>query len=161
VSNIDRIRTQHHTSAMVAPDTFFLIAQRIERILSHGRTFAAAHTYATYTGQPPKVYPNLSIDRIRDGHGMWIACGTFGFGIDIDGRAGDTCEADVWRRFHNGRHEADRFDERRRNMTEVTLTGGREHDDPSPDDQIVIRRYNSDGVCDEKVIAFEPGEGSW
>lgn len=156
MSHVDRIRTQHHTSAMVAPDTLALITERIQRLLPQGRRLAVAHTYATYTGQPPKLYPHLTVDQVRSGHGLWVACHPdLGFGVDIDERAGDQCEADVWRRFHNGRHEADRFDERRRFMTEVILTGGREGDDLSTDDQIVIRRYNADGVCDEKVIAFE------
>lgn len=156
MSNVDRIRTQHHTSAMVAPDTLPLIADRIARLLPEGRRITIAHRYATYTGQPPKLYPNLIVDRIRLENSLWIVCQPdFGFGFDVDERGGDRCEADVWRRFHNGRHEADRFNERRRFMTEVTLTGGRDGDDLSSEDQIVIRRYNGDGVCDEKVIAFE------
>lgn len=154
--SVDRIRGEHRVTAMVAPDTFPPIAQRVERLLPPGRRLAVAHTYATYTGQPPRVYPNLTVDRVRDGHGLWVVCDPdFGFGLDVDERAGDRCEADVWRRFHNGRHEADRYDQRRRNMTEVTLVGGREGDGLRDDDQIVIRYYNGDGVCDEKVIAFE------
>jgi hypothetical protein len=101
------------------------------------------------------VHPNLVINRLGKGPGVWIACNTFGFGFDIDDRYGDQTEADVWKRYHAGQHEADAFDDRRKCMTEVSLTGGREHDDPRRDDSIVIRRYNSDGVCSEIVIAFD------
>ena len=152
---IDRIRSDHHVTALVAPDTFIPLALRVQRLLSHGRSISVAHSYATYTRRPPEIHVGLRVVKIRDGHGIWVVCEPdFGFGFDIEDRAGDRCETDVWRRYHDGKHEAESFFDRRRDMTEVTLTGGREGDEPNHEDSIVIRRYNGDGVCDERVIGF-------
>jgi hypothetical protein len=150
-----RITTEHHVTALVAPDSILPLARRVQRIVSHNRTLAVAHSYATYLHRPPEIHASLRVVDVRDGHGIWVSCEPhFGFGFDIDDRAGDRSEDDAWRRYHAAQHEAERFGDRRRFMTEVTLTGGREQDDPRPDDSIVIRRYNADGVCDERVIGF-------
>jgi hypothetical protein len=64
-------------------------------------------------------------------------------------------EEKAWKHFHAGQHEGVNFSDRRRDSTWVELSGGREGDSISDRDQLAIRTYNSDGVCDERVIGFE------
>ncbi len=153
--NVDRIRTDYDVEAMVAPDSLPLIVERVRHLFSHDRRFAVAHSFATYTGRPPELYPSLAVDRIRnDGDGIWIACGDFGFGINFDHSRGDRTEDDVWRRYRAGKHEGDR-DVRRYDMTYVCMVGGQDGAGPGGDDRVEVRAYNGDGICAETVIAFE------
>jgi hypothetical protein len=40
-------------------------------------------------------------------------------------------------------------------MTLVEIIGGRANDGPARDDRILIRAWNRDGICDERVIGFD------
>lgn len=157
--NVDRIRTEHHVSALVAVDSFPLIAQRIQRLAPVGRRFAVAHRYATYLHRAPDVYPALTVAQVRvneSTNSLWVECEPdFGFGIGIRDVWLAATEADAWKYYHAGRHEAESFSERRRDLTYVELTGGRDGDALSGNDRILIHTYNGDGVCDERAIAFE------
>ncbi len=44
---------------------------------------------------------------------------------------------------------------RRRNMTMVTIRGGADGSSPGRDDLIIIRAWNNEAVCREKVIGFD------
>jgi hypothetical protein len=72
---------------------------------------------------------------------------TAGFGIGAYSGEADT-EEQVWARFHSG-------EDARRNMTLVIFTGGLPGWEPMLDDQLVIRHWNSNGACDERVIGFD------
>lgn len=164
MASIHRIATEHHCQALVAFDSFGLIAARILRIATPGRTVAIAHRYATYTGQPAELHHGLTVahpEVNEERHSMWVSCtdpadrfGGMGFGIGIRDEWKASSEEKAWEHYHAGRHEADRFDDRRRDLTWVRITGGRLRDDPDRRDEIVIRTYNRDGVCDERVVSF-------
>ncbi|MFI6228668.1 hypothetical protein ACIBCR_15305 [Micromonospora echinospora] len=167
---IDRIRTQRHVEAMAALDTFGLLTARIRKLLSWGRRITVTQRY-TYVDQPPTVTAGLMLDTsarrggISEGgnadgrhFGVALTPGLMaGFGFSAYASDGNRFEADVWKRYHAGKNSTEFWD-RRRNMTQVTINGGMDGDTgPARDDLIVIRAWNSDGVCDEKVIAFDYG----
>lgn len=158
---VDRIRTKHHVTAMVALDSFPLIVARIQRLCPTGRPLAAAYSYATYTGRAPEVFPGLTVESVRvnpDRSSLWVETEPdFGFGVGIRCDWTAQTEESAWKHYHGGQHEADAFSDRRRDLTYVELTGGREGEDLSSKDRIVVRTYNSDGVCDERVIGFHSG----
>jgi hypothetical protein len=150
----ERIRSQRHANAMVALDTVELVAERVVNLLSHGRRMTMTRRY-THTGHTPEVKPGLTLDGMprlwqRDGGaglGVHLKPGLGGFGFSAYAGEANT-EAQEWKRFH-----ADPDD--RRNMTEVEIIGGLPGDGPARDDQLTIRYWNSNGVCDERVIAFD------
>jgi hypothetical protein len=155
--NPDRIRTDYHVTAMVALDTFDLIAERVRRLLSHDRRMSMTQRY-TWTGNSPDLHVGLAVFDIQQGTDWFhvrLEPGLQGFGFAGYAHDGNTTEAESWKRYHAGKHESKDFFERRRDMTLIELTGGREQDDPSRDDRIVIHAYNRDGVCDERVIGFD------
>jgi hypothetical protein len=167
---IDRIRTDYHVTCMVALDTFDLIVERVRRLLSYDRKLAMTQRY-TYTGDAPRLYAGLEIDTSATGGGIneWSKCDGAGFGVllrpGLEGFGfaayasdGNGTEEEAWKRYHAAKAESPNYFERRREMTEIELTGGREQDDPTRDDQIIIRAWNSDGVCDERVIGFDSTE---
>lgn len=162
-STTDRIARERHLHAMVALDTFDHIAERVRNLLSHGRRITVTDRF-TYVDSPPEVTAGLTVDRIEPwasdrGKGLRVLLKPgllAGFGIAAYAGKNDT-EKQEWKRFHAGKSVSDRWDERRRDMTEVTITGGLTGDGPARDDQLVIRDYNRDGVCDEKVIVFDAG----
>lgn len=154
----NRITTDHDIVAMVALDTIQPLAERITRLLSHGRRIAIAHRHATYLNDAPEVHAGLTIARNPK---LWDRDGSSGFHVALTGDSnslvagfgfsaypGENCdtEDEVWRRYHG---------DRRRNMTEVRITGGTEGFGPGRSDRIMIRRWNENGVCDETVIAFD------
>lgn len=153
-----RITTDHDITAMVALDTIQPLAERITRILSHGRRIAIAHRRATYLNDAPEVHAGLTVARNPK---LWDRDGGIGFHVALTGDSnslvagfgfsaypGEQCdtEDEVWRRYRV---------ERRRNMTEVRIVGGIEGSGPQPTDRITIRIWNKDGVCGETVIAFD------
>ncbi|HEY6117215.1 MAG TPA: hypothetical protein VI172_14785 [Candidatus Dormibacteraeota bacterium] len=165
-----RIRTDHYVDAMVALDNFELIEARVRRLLSHGRRISMTQRY-TYTQRAPELHAGLTVDiEARNGgivggadsDGAWLTVylrpGLMaGFGFSAYASDGNATEEEAWKRYHAKKAEADDPFERRRRMTEVSLTGGREDDEASRDDRIVVCAWNDDGVCDERVISFDSG----
>lgn len=166
VSRVDRIRTSHDVHAMVAVDTLDVVAERVERLVSHGRRMSVAHRFATWTGRPPDLYVGLTLDKVErweSEHGAGVIVRTTG-GPLLDGDFGvaayrneNPTEAEAWARFHAGKAEADSFFDRRRDMTEVRIVGGLPGGGWGRGDLLVIRSWNRDGVCAEKVIGFDSG----
>lgn len=161
----DRISTQRHVTAMAALDTVDLLAARVTQLLSHGRRMTMTRRY-TYVNDPPEVTTGLVLAgepklwRQDDAAGFDVRLGPnflTGFGFAAYGNEGSAAEAEEWARYHAGKPESDNFFERRRNMTLVEITGGLAGDGPARDDLIIIRPWNRDGVCDERVIAFDTG----
>lgn len=168
---IDRIRTQRHVEAMVAVDNFGLLTARIRKLLSWQRRITLTQRY-TYVDEPPTVTAGLMLDTSAWDGGFSEGGNTNGrhFGVNLRGRGrldgfgfsayasdGNATEVDARKRYHAGKDATDHWT-RRRNMTLVTINGGMDGDTgPARDDLIVIRAWNSDAVCDEKVIVFDYG----
>lgn len=167
---VDRIRTQRHVEAMAAVDNFDMLTARVRKLLSWGRRMTLTQRY-TYVDEPPTVTAGLMLDTSAwqggfsegsnaDGRhfGVTLRPGLLaGFGFSAYASAGNRFEADVWKRYRAGKDAANHWD-KRRNMTMVTINGGMDGDQgPARDDLIVIRAWNSDAVCDEKVVAFDGG----
>jgi hypothetical protein len=169
VTVIDRIATQRHTDAMVALDTFDLITARIRKLLSWNRRISMTQRY-TYIDRPPELEVGLTLDAEGSNGGITVGGGTAGrffgvalrpgittgFGFGAYASDGNGTEAEVWKRYHAAKGIAGSPFDRRRDMTLVTLNGGLDGDEgPARDDLIVVRAWNRDGVCDEKVIGFD------
>jgi len=159
----DRILTQRDLSCMVAVDNIDHIGQRIRNLLSHNRRITVTERY-TYVNDPPKVTVGLTVDDIRvwsnergGGIGVHLKPGLLaGFGVSAHAGENDT-EAAEWKRFHAAEAVSGDWVKRRRDMTRIDITGGLDGDGPARDDLIVIRHWNRDGVCDERVVAFDDG----
>jgi hypothetical protein len=163
----DRIRTRRHVEAMAALDTVELLAERVSNLLSHGRRMAMTQRYA-WVNRPPKLSVGLTVRE----QGAWRQDNAAGFTVRLEGGSsllldvfgfaaygyeGSATEAEAWKRYHAAKADSRVFFERRRNMTCVTINGGLPGDGPARDDLIVIQHWNDDGVCDERVIAFDLG----
>lgn len=168
MSTVDRIRTQRHTDAMVALDSFDMIVARIRKLLSWERRISMTQRY-TWVNEPPQMHVGCTLDKeARNGgiiegtnadgrhFGIYLRPGLLtGFGFSAYASDGNATEAEAWKRYHAGKDATDHWS-KRRNMTRVTLVGGMEGDSgPARDDLIVIRAWNEHGVCDEKVIGFD------
>lgn len=159
----NRVLTQRTLSAMVAVDNIDAIGQRIRNLLSHGRRITVTRRY-TYVNDPPEVTAGLTVDRIDawrnergGGIGVRLKPGLLaGFGVSAHAGENDT-EAAEWKRYHAAEATSDEWAKRRRDMTRIDITDGLPGDGPARDDLIVIRHWNSDGVCDERVVAFDGG----
>lgn len=160
----NRIRSQRHVTAMVALDTVDLLAERVQQLLSHGRRVTMTRRY-TYLDHAPEVLVGLHLAEEPkvwhrdDGAGFGVRLGPdllAGFGFSAYGYEGSATEAEAWKRYHAGTEGGGPF-ERRRDMVYVTINGGLAGDGPARDDLLVIRAYNGDGVCDERVVAFDTG----
>ncbi len=156
----DRVMTQRsHCNAMVALDTADVLAQRVVNLLSHGRRITIVRRYVDRNGTP-EVYAGLTPSQEPN---VWNRNGSSGFGVRLDqpGRLhafGFSAQAGVndteegeWKRYHAD----DRVD-----MTEIIITGGLDGDGPARDDHLEIRHWNTYGVCEEIVVAFD-NEGEW
>lgn len=161
----DRLRSQRHVQAMAALDTVELLAGRVQQLPSHGRRMTMTRRY-TWTNEPPEVTAGLVLDgepklwRQDDGVGFVVrlAPGLLaGFGFAAYGHEGSATEAEAWARYHAAEATNDDWFKRRRDMTLVEVTGGLAGDGPARDDLIVIRAWNRDGVCDERVVGFDTG----
>lgn len=158
-----RALTQRTLSAMVAVDNIDHITQRIRNLLSHNRRITVTQRY-TYVNDPPEVTVGLTVSEIRAwsnehgaGIGVHLKPGALaGFGVSAHAGENDT-EATEWKRYHAAVAVNDNPFQRRRDMTRLDITGGLPGDVPARDDLIVIRAWNSDGVCDERVVAFDGG----
>lgn len=159
----DRIRTEHHVTAMVALDTIDLITERIRTLFSYGRRVTLVRRF-TYLDKPPEVFAGRTLDGEIDtwtqpamaGAGIHVRLSPglmVGFGFAAYARDGAATEAALWRRYH-----ADPDD--RHDMTEVALTGGLAGHGPGRADQILLHHWNRDRVCEQIVVAFDPGEDS-
>jgi hypothetical protein len=86
------------------------------------------------------------------GIGVHLRPGLEGFGINAYSGEADT-EKEAWARFHADTNTPKKL----RDLTEVTINGGMTGDGPARDDLLVIREWNTHGVCDERVIGFDYG----
>jgi hypothetical protein len=163
MTTVDRCRTQRDLHAMVALDNIDVLAERVTNLLSHGRRITLSRRY-TYIDEPSQVTAGLILDRepnlwhARDGAGFGVSLKpglTAGFGFSCYGHDGNTTEKEAWARFHAAESIADDWFKRRRDMTEIRITGGLPSDGPARDDRLVIRAWNRDGVCNEVVVAFD------
>lgn len=164
----DRIRTMRDVHVMVALDTFDLIEARVRKLLSYGRRISMTQRY-TYLDHAPDLHVGLTLNTAgRDG-GI-VSAKTdedahlivslkpglmTGFGFSAYASDQNATEKQAWQRYHAGKSASADFFERRRSMTEIRLVGGLENDGAARDDLIVIRSWNDDGVCDERVIGFD------
>lgn len=158
-----RIRTQRDLHAIVALDNIDMLAERVTNLLRHGRRMTTVRRY-TYVDSPPEVTAGLTLDGEPN---LWKADDSAGFGVHLNPgimsgfgfscRAidGGATEKEAWVRFHAAESQSTDWFKRRRDMTEVHITGGLAGDGPARDDQIVIRHWNGDGVCEEVVVAFD------
>jgi hypothetical protein len=169
VADVNRIKSMREVDAMVALDTFELITTRVRKLLSYGRRISMTQRYTYLSDRAPDLLVGLTVDaEARNGgitevlkddgahFGVTLKPGLMtGFGFsayDIDGNAS---EAEAWKRFHAGK-DATAVWSKRRNMTLVRLVGGMAGDmGPARDELIVIRHWNNDAVCDERVIGFD------
>lgn len=145
----DRILTQRHCTAMAATDSIHHISQRVQNLLAAGRRITIADRY-THTEGPPDVAAGLTVEEMRPGKkggiGVHLKPGIrYGFGIHA---VTEETESEAWDRYHRND---------RANLIRVDITGGLPGDSPVPDDRLVIRRWISDGVCRETVVAFDCG----
>lgn len=175
----ERILRDDYVDTMVAADTFDLLYQRIEPMVTAGRQMALAVREFTYLHRPPVVYAGLTL---KPGTGIWVQnqtsrvhCGivlltgrpglddqiSFGFGAGIYRDSGNETERESRGRYDTHQAEADSHFDRRRNMTHVVISGGLPGSRYLISDQVVVSEWNEDGVCTEKVLAFEPEGGSW
>lgn len=156
MADIERIRTDFYVSAMVAGDTIELLAERVKRLVSHGRRIAMTQRYI-HTGNPPHLFAGLTVASTNtwpDAFSVRLEPGAlFGFGFSVE----QATEAEAWKLYHTGLADSPDFQRRRRDITHVEITGGVYG--ASRDDQIVISEWNGDGACDERVIAFDNTRG--
>lgn len=166
-----RIRTQRHVTAMAALDTVELLAQRVTNLLSHGRRMAMTRRFVyvndrfVYVNDPPELTVGLVLEDAKlwsqvDAMGFTVRLRPgplVGFGFVAYQHEGSGTEAEAWKRYHAYKADSASFFERRRDMTHVEIIGGLPGDGPARDDRIVIQAWNRDGVCDERVIAFDSG----
>ncbi|MDG4792047.1 hypothetical protein O7626_40235 [Micromonospora sp. WMMD1102] len=166
----ERILRQREVTAMAALDTMPHLTARVRNLLAHGRRMTVTQRY-TYLDQPPEVTAGLTLDtQARGGDivegvkpdefhhfGVHLRPGLLaGFGFSAYASEGNTTEAEAWKRYHAGKDAVDRW-KRRRRMTLIEIVGGLPGDGPARGDQLVIRAWNDDGVCDERVVAFDYG----
>lgn len=164
MSPADRILRDWDLHAMVALDNFGPITQRIINLLNHGRRITLTdRDRFTHTDGPLTVTAGLTLDEVRtwdtsteQSFEVRLKPGLLvGFALAAHAGVNDT-ERDEWRRFHAATRDRS-YGSRRVSMTEVTITGGLPNSGPSRRDQLVIRHWNSDGVCTERVVAFDYG----
>jgi hypothetical protein len=152
----DRIRSSRHVQAIVAADTFTPLADRVERMLSHGRRICLA-TRGSYLVGEMDVQAGLTLARVErtapEGRcvfevvlepGLRVA---FGFASPTGVNA--VTEQVAWARFYAGDGPY--------NITKLTLQGGLAADGPARDDRITIDRWNDEGVRTQMVVVFDPG----
>ncbi len=157
----DRIMTQRsNLHAMVALDTVEALAARVVNLLSHGRRITLARRYVDRNGTPD-VYAGLTPSQEPN---VWNRNGSAGFGVRLDqpgrlhafgfsAQAGvNDAEESEWKRYRAGDYV---------DMTMVEVTGGLPGDGPARDDQLVIQHWNSNGVCEEIVVAFDTDASQW
>lgn len=153
----ERIRTDRsYVQALVASDTFALLADRVERMLSHGRRISIA-TRGFHLGGDMEVKAGLTVDRIerRAGTGFCafhVHLGpdlATGFGFSVPTGDDALTEQQAWARFYTA--------ETRYNQTRLIMKGGLADDGPARDDQITLDRWNSEGYRRQTVVVFDYG----
>lgn len=180
--HLNRIATEHEVEAMVAGDTFDLLVERVARMVSAGRPMVLAVRECTYTHRPPKIYSRLRLDTesysggfwtdrrpnhlwfgvvLTDGTGGYDGTNSMGFGADVYSHSGNQTEREAWTRYNEHEAEHDNHFRRRRDMTHIAIVGGIPGRRYHRDDSIVVSEWNGDGVCTEKTLGFEVGDGSW
>ncbi|GGM27533.1 hypothetical protein GCM10011608_10430 [Micromonospora sonchi] len=176
MANPARILTQRDCTAMAALDTMPHLAQRVRNLLSHGRRITVA-TRLTHVDIPPEVTAGLTVDQdARDGgitetvrehshhFGVLLRPGlTSGFGFGAFASDGYRTESEARKLFHAAESISSDPFARRENLTEVRISGGLPGDGPSTTDKLIVRRWNSAGVCKETVVVFDagPSEGEY
>jgi hypothetical protein len=166
----ERIRVDRdYMKAMVATDTFAPLADRVERMLSHGRRITMVHRplggghtcgrRRTLTDAALEVTAGLTVEQV-DRFNRLDRCGisvilkpglrqVFGFSAPWGDQA--ETERQVWERFYD-------VSLPRENFTKITMRGGLADDGPARDDQITIRKWNSSGYASEIVVVFDYGD---
>lgn len=151
----ERIRANRHVQALVADDTFAPLADRVERMLSHGRRICLAVRGFNLGGEMD-VHAGLTLGRVErtapEGRCVFEVVlepglrTAFGFASPTGVNA--VTEREAWARFYaaGGRY----------NFTKLTLCGGLANDGPANDDRITIDRWNSDGARTQTVVVFDP-----
>lgn len=150
---VDRILTNRHVLAMVAADTVHLLADRVERLFSHGRRVALAQRYPDHDTAPSLAAGLGLVELVRHDHG--------GIGVYLTGAVTNRFG------FHGHDHPTEEkawavyrsADRRPADLMYVGLTGGLPGDGPAADDRIVVTRWNHDGIRNEVVVAFDPEVG--
>ncbi len=157
------IRELRSVRAMVALDTVDVLSERVLAMLAHGRRMTVVCRLihpVDHLDNEPTILAGLIVDgppRVERGirAELFVTLRTtegprteaFGFAVGHE----DVTEADAWARYR------DNTTQKRVNFTWVSLTGGMPGDGPALDDQIIIRRWNSHGVCRETIVAFDYG----
>lgn len=161
-----RILKERDVTAMVALDTIGALTTRVLNLLSHGRRMTMCRRF-TYLDNPPEVTAGLTV------HGTprpWSNDNSTGFEVRLQPglltsfgfvayKQTAATEATAWQRYHDAEGMSDAWHKRRRDMTQVHITGGQPDTGPARDDQLVIRAWNGEGVCTETVIAFDYDTG--
>jgi hypothetical protein len=178
---INAIISDQEAEAMVAGDSFDAIVERLQRMVTAGRSMILAVREFTYLGRPPVLYGAMRLDTDAHGGGFRFArtdrdvrCeatltngdgydGTrwFGFSVGTYQYSGNESESVAWHRYESSPDGGDDRMARRRDMTHIAFTGGLSGWKYQHGDQIVITDWNWDGVATELTLGFEPAEGSW
>lgn len=180
--NIRTITSEYEAEAMVAADSFEPIAERIQRMVTAGRGMVLAVREFTYTGRPPVLHGSMRLDAesfgggfrtnaddkrvschivLTNGGGRYGDDQFFGFYTDVYRYSGNESEAAAWKHYETSPDGGDDRQARRRDMTHVAFIGGLPGWKWQNTDRIAITEWNGDGVATERVLGFEPGEGSW
>lgn len=178
---INALASEQETEVMVAGDSFDPIVERLQRMVTAGRGMVIALREFTYLGRPPILHSGLNLDTAHQGGftagrgDNYVACTVrltnggsgyhdtswFGFNERTYQYSGNETEVEAWKRYMDHKIEAESHFARRRDMTHIGFTGGLPGWKWQHTDRIVITDWNSDGVATERVLGFEPGEGSW
>lgn len=152
---LDRILSHYDFDAIVALDSAELIATRVQNLLAADRRMTLCRRWVD-RDTAPTVVAGLTVDETRRwkkdsavGIGVHLGPGINGFSVAAYAGIDPDTEADGWRRYHSG--------EKRTDLTEVRISGGLPNSGPNRDDQIRIRRWNQNGVCEEIIVAFDLG----
>jgi hypothetical protein len=165
VVNPGLIASAQEVEALVARDTFDAVAARIQRMLSHGRPIAIAERLV-HLNRTPDLAAGLSLNtdardggisvyRTHDQASLVVVLTPEPHVFSIT-TYDNTDAVKLWDQYRT--HEADHADwsKRRREMVHIQLVGGHESQGgPHRTDKIVISDWNPDGVCTERVIAFD------
>lgn len=152
-----RIAAMQQVTAMCALDSIDFLADRVERLLAHGRRMTLVGRWID-SEATPTVETGLTVrgklERHRTTGGIVVTAHlhpslahTFGFSAS-DGV--DDTEAQAWEQYHHTSGD-------RQQLTQVTISGGLPGNGPATTDQIVIRHWNSYNRCWETIVAFDTG----
>lgn len=150
-----RIGRMPEVTAMSAFDTIDLLADRVQRLLSHRRRMTLVGRWLD-GDETPDVEAGLTVREpleVRRTHGGTVVTAhlhpalarTFGFSAST---GIDDTEAEAWTRYHHPSGE-------RQGLTWIRVSGGLPGNGPATTDQIVIRNWNNYNRGRETVVAFD------